>query len=193
MWTGEITEACRFFIEVKDLSASQVAFKLNEKFGTFFTRNAVIGKSHREGFTFANKKNVAKVAKPPAQKITRAAKKPKPKPKPKPKEEVQIAAPIPRPMFVAIDRLERSGACDSIAAMPKRGACRWPTGDPKASDFHFCMEPCGMKNYCTHHHSLAYTRPMVRRPMAEDERNKRNQQMFLTKLKRDKNDRSRAP
>ena|SRR5215472_5355218 len=35
-------------------------------------------------------------------------------------------------------------------------ACRWPCGDPRRSDFHFCGNPAVVGSYCTHHHGIAY-------------------------------------
>ena len=39
------------------------------------------------------------------------------------------------------------------------GACRWPGGDPRHSDFYFCGDPVAEKSYCKHHHALAYMAP----------------------------------
>src|SRR5262249_15770323 len=35
-------------------------------------------------------------------------------------------------------------------------SCRWPHGDPKHSDFHFCGNPIVHKSYCQYHRALAY-------------------------------------
>ena len=38
--------------------------------------------------------------------------------------------------------------------------CRWPIGDPKSLDFHFCGEPADEKqSYCAKHQAMAYARP----------------------------------
>lgn len=35
--------------------------------------------------------------------------------------------------------------------------CRWPIGDPKESDFHFCGDLSdGVQSYCAHHMGLAH-------------------------------------
>ena len=63
-------------------------------------------------------------------------------------------------------RLGLSGRPSPIKRTPKRGAnilaltermCKWPVGDPRDSDFHFCGHQTapGMP-YCTEHASLAY-------------------------------------
>src|SRR5262249_9021965 len=42
------------------------------------------------------------------------------------------------------------------------GACRWPYGDPRHSDFHFCGNPVAEKPYCEHHCTMAYMAPPTR-------------------------------
>src|SRR5262245_4263674 len=39
------------------------------------------------------------------------------------------------------------------------GACRWPCGDPRHPDFHFCGEPVAQSPYCDHHRTIAYMAP----------------------------------
>jgi len=40
------------------------------------------------------------------------------------------------------------------------GTCRWPDGDPRHPDFHFCGNPVTKKKpYCEHHHAMAYMAP----------------------------------
>lgn len=38
----------------------------------------------------------------------------------------------------------------------RAGACKWPIGDPKDPDFHFCCKPRKGKAYCDEHARLAY-------------------------------------
>lgn len=39
----------------------------------------------------------------------------------------------------------------------KHNMCKWPIGDPKHSDFHFCGERReNGRSYCTHHIEQAY-------------------------------------
>jgi GcrA cell cycle regulator len=39
----------------------------------------------------------------------------------------------------------------------KRGMCKWPIGDPKHDDFHFCgCQKQPEQSYCDHHTKLAY-------------------------------------
>ena len=42
------------------------------------------------------------------------------------------------------------------------GLCRWPFGDPKKPEFHFCGKPCdSTKSYCTEHRAAAFTDPPI--------------------------------
>jgi len=49
-WTDEILEALRVAWCVKGQSSSEIARDLNRRFGTKFTRNSIVGKTHRVGF-----------------------------------------------------------------------------------------------------------------------------------------------
>src|SRR5215468_589235 len=40
-------------------------------------------------------------------------------------------------------------------------ACRWPYGDPRHSDFHFCGNSVAEKPYCDRHRTLAYAAPQT--------------------------------
>jgi GcrA cell cycle regulator len=41
--------------------------------------------------------------------------------------------------------------------------CRWPIGDPKSADFHFCgRDKAGRTSYCGHHARVAYQIPARR-------------------------------
>jgi GcrA cell cycle regulator len=74
-------------------------------------------------------------------------------------------------------RLGLSGRPSPIKKKPTRGAtilnltermCKWPVGDPKHADFHFCGKTAhpGMP-YCAEHAAIAYQPPTKKR---DDER-----------------------
>jgi GcrA cell cycle regulator len=43
------------------------------------------------------------------------------------------------------------------------GDCRWPIGEPKHEDFHFCGRPHAPgRPYCAHHWDMAFQPPRVR-------------------------------
>jgi len=70
-------------------------------------------------------------------------------------------------------RLGLSGRPSPIKKKPSRGAnilsltermCKWPIGDPKHEDFHFCGKPTvqGLP-YCAEHAAVAYQPPSKKR------------------------------
>ena len=78
--------------------------------------------------------------------------------------------PAPRPAEPALDQSALARARAAARADPglttaekvialALGACRWPGGDPRHSDFYFCGDPVAEKSYCKHHHALAYMAP----------------------------------
>lgn len=53
----------------------------------------------------------------------------------------------------------------------KEGVCRWPSGDPKNGEFHFCG--CSTHNnspYCDYHARIAYTQISKRDPKSEQKK-----------------------
>lgn len=130
-WSKERVEVLKK-LWAEGLSASQIARTMGD-----VTRNAVIGKVHRLGLsgraTTSRKDRV------------RRATIPKPQPKPVVAEPVSVKeATLPGGDFATVMTL--NGVM-----------CRWPIGDPGASDFHFCgnaVEDGGP--YCPGHAELAY-------------------------------------
>lgn len=79
-------------------------------------------------------------------------------------------------------RLGLSGRPSPIKKKPSRGAtilaltermCKWPVGDPKHQDFHFCGKPslAGLP-YCAEHAALAY-QPSSSSKKRDDDRSDR--------------------
>lgn len=99
------------------LSASQVANALGN-----VTRNAVLGKLHRLGLL--SRRTAASPAHPRSTTSRcRAPRLPK------------VALPVP---VAELDPFTLAdGSFATLATMSDR-MCRWPIGDPKAEDFHFC-------------------------------------------------------
>ena len=151
-WTAErIEDLKRLWADGQ--SASEIANQLGG-----VSRNAVIGKIHRL--------NLSGKAKPAPAKKER---KPKPKrlskarpssvfrngPSPKPKKPLPWSEPIEL-QSLRVPLLELT---DSM--------CRWPSGDPKGSDFGFCghRKHRGLP-YCEYHARRAYQPPTERRRSA---------------------------
>ncbi len=118
------------------LSASQVANALGS-----VTRNAVLGKLHRLGLLAGS--GETRPARPrstaPRCRVARPSKIALP---------VPVAEPDP---FTFTD-----GSFATVATVSDR-MCRWPIGDPKAGDFHFCGHaPRAGSCYCEAHTQRAH-------------------------------------
>lgn len=150
-WTDERIQ------QLKDLwgqgySASEIAGKLGG-----VTRNAVIGKVHRLGLS--GRPSPIRRSKPAVKSVAGtvraavAAKSSVPRPlntQNKP-AAVSSAAPLVVPPPEKIEALRQRAA-----RLPER-QCRWPEGDPRKPDFHFCKEPAyDDLPYCWQHACAAY-------------------------------------
>jgi GcrA cell cycle regulator len=126
------------------LSMSMLADKLNEEFGTHFTRNAIVGRCHRLSLPGR-----------PAP-IIRSYPQPKSKPGPKPMRIFKVDAPImPREAVRLPD-----GNALTIYQL-SYGDCRWPLGETFARPpFLYCGEPAiDGRPYCGTHCRQAYNAP----------------------------------
>ncbi|CAL8978592.1 GcrA cell cycle regulator [Rhodoplanes serenus] len=158
MWTDERVELLKKLWN-DGLSASQIAAELGG-----ITRNAVIGKVHRLGLSGRAKSPAAAV---PRQRKPRAA-----------QPMMRVARPAMRgntalaraPMY-EVEYEQEADAVATVVPMGQRctllelgeGKCRWPVGDPGATDFFFCggRTSDGLP-YCTYHARIAY-QPVDRR------------------------------
>jgi GcrA cell cycle regulator len=110
-------------------SASSIAKILGERFGLFRSRCSVLGKLRRMSAPprVTPPRMSAKRARPPRLKV--------------PKNE-------PSPFLIdgALVDVQRLGA----------GMCRFPVGEPRAPDFHFCAQPIERGGMCAFHYRLCY-------------------------------------
>ena len=145
-WTEEKTVR---LIELWESGKS--ALEISKIFGDK-SRNSVIGKLHREGCM--RKKN-------PEKYLSKGIIRPK-KPRRKPaKRPTQVKAPQKAPPERIKAKPAHTGFIGVLELDNKM--CRWPIGDPKKDDFHFCAAPVSIEQtYCDEHSALAY-QPMVRK------------------------------
>jgi GcrA cell cycle regulator len=155
IWTPERTEHMKQLWKA-GLSATQIANVMGG-----ITRNAVIGKVHREGLServkppilaAGNLQNASR--KPPKAKQNRFNTGLKPMALPGSTGVRTAPQPtnLPADMQVALDETKRVTLMELQENM-----CRWPLGDPTHETFRFCG--CHADNgasYCTHHARLAY-------------------------------------
>lgn len=112
------------------LSSRKTAVKLNEQFGTAYTRNAVIGKARREGLPAHNG---------PIRGRPRG-----------PSKRNHTAAPDITDLSIPFAQRK------TIASL-EYGDCKWPVGNPDEPDFFFCGA-ASLKTapYCAGHAKRAY-------------------------------------
>jgi GcrA cell cycle regulator len=161
-WSEErIAELGRLWAE--GLSASKIAGQLGG-----VSRNAVIGKVHRLGLPGRKTASRASKAKPSNKSCQTAparsarlvsavqgalALKPVAAPEPRPKPRLVIV-PEPEPEL----ELELEIAAGVTLLDLDEDMCRWPEGDPKAPDFHFCGQPSvESQSYCARHLGIAFS------------------------------------
>ena len=159
-WSSERIEQLRALWH-DGLSASQIATHLGG-----ITRNAVIGKAHRLGLTGR-----------PSPIKNRSVGISRPRPPRRPRVE---HAPAPRTIATApavhqhrhieppppVELEDMPGA--TILTLTDR-ICKWPIGDPRHPDFHFCGRASaeGLP-YCTEHARRAYQPPARRNGERDD-------------------------
>ncbi len=130
------------------LSATAAAVKLNEQFGTKFTRCSVIGRARRSGFALISgaiggTPKSTKVKKPRTSVV---------------RPRITAAAPkIPSEPYVPIETNIPPG---TVALVDLEDGCKWPSGDPAL----FCGAlRDGDRPYCAGHCRLAYRAPLPRK------------------------------
>ena len=157
-WSNERIEQLRSLWH-DGLSASQIAAHLGG-----ITRNAVIGKAHRLGLTGRPspiKNRPAGVARPRPVRRPRAEHPVAPR--------VVAAPPQPRRIEPPVQPIEiEDGPGATILTLTDR-ICKWPIGDPRHPDFHFCGRASaeGLP-YCADHARRAYQPPARRSGERED-------------------------
>jgi GcrA cell cycle regulator len=158
-WSTERIEQLRSLWR-DGLSASQIAAVLGG-----ITRNAVIGKAHRLGLTGR-----------PSPIKNRGAGPVRPRPPRRPRTERLPAAPrvaaapvrrVVEPPPPPVELEDMPGA--TILTLTDR-ICKWPIGDPRDAEFHFCgrVSAEGLP-YCVEHARRAYQPPARRTGEREEQ------------------------
>jgi GcrA cell cycle regulator len=141
------------------VTGGEAATAINARFGTGYTRNAVIGQAYRHIKSKRDQTgrgNARRKPKPPPRAVAPAPvkidgpgrgnrRRPPPAPPPAPSRE-----PEPDPVVAPDSR--------RVTLMELRPEmCKWPIGVVGASDFGFCgAGAIGGKSYCQHHCGVAY-------------------------------------
>lgn len=128
MWTEELDAT------LKTLHEAGLSYRLiSDKMGV--SRNAIAGRCHRL--------HLSREGKSAPMKKTKHSRPP-----------VEQTEPIILPAVVPVDTAK--GAVEAILSTKWR-SCRFPIGDPKKPDFHFCGQPTRIgQPYCPDHYSIVY-------------------------------------
>ena len=146
-WTPELIKELKKLWK-KGLTTGEIGRSIG------MSKNAVVGKAHRLGLE----------SRPSP--IKREVKIKKEKPRTVIKKEVKsaqkvIEAPIESEIEEAVKPVKKvkTGKIKGVKLVDlKPTSCRWPEGDPKDPDFHFCgKEIVPGKSYCEEHCAVAYS------------------------------------
>ena len=140
-WSDERVEQLKS-LWTEGLSASQIARALGG-----VTRNAVIGKVHRLGL--AGRASPSRSERP---RMPMAPKAP------------SVRSHVPAVPVVEEDPLQLEDGSHATVLTISDRMCRWPIGDPAATEFHFCgRSPKAGSPYCEAHARKAYQPQQARR------------------------------
>ena len=163
-WTDEmIAELKKLWQE--GVTTGEIGKRLN------VSKNSIVGKVHRLGLsgrpspikrkdTSASETPAPKAEKKPA---TAKVQKSKVEKTPVPKAEKVEKVKEPEVEFIPIPPVEKApskaGQNVSLTDLDNH-TCRWPIGDPKDDNFHFCGNKVRIgQTYCDEHAAIAYVKP----------------------------------
>ena len=152
-WTDERVELLRRMWG-EGRTAAEIAGELGG-----ITRNAVIGKAHRLKLSG----RASPIATAALQQDNKKIVLPQPANRDKP-----VTVPLPRAVAIAAPAIKIGDRGVRMIDLRDR-MCRWPFGDPKLPDFHFCgcASAPGMP-YCPDHSRAAYQAARTRTLAVED-------------------------
>lgn len=167
VWTDERVAILKEMV-LGGHSYSEIAIRLGG-----ISRNAAIGKALRLGITQSHPRTYRKSAR-----VRKASKPPSGR-------KLQLHRLSPDQMALARVRVEAFRAEPDLVIPDNQrrrlldlepGDCRWPLGDPRTADFHYCnrlqvgtesRSRRGAMTYCEFHAARAYEAPRPRRRAAE--------------------------
>ena len=156
-WTEQMVEDLKSMWK-EGLTTGEIGKRLN------VSKNSIVGKVHRLGLS-GRPSPIKKKSDAPAPKEPAAPKIKEPaKPVEKPIAKEEKSEPV-RP------KTETAPAVSGTFAAPRHKGnvslteldnhtCRWPIGDPKDENFHFCGKKVRIgQTYCEEHAAVAYVKP----------------------------------
>lgn len=167
-WTDEMVDDLRTMWK-QGMTTAEIGKKLG------VSKNSIVGKVHRLGLSGRpspiKKKDEVEDAKQPEEKKAPKekhvftekpieAKAEKVAEKAKPAEKIERKE--PKKDFkknCQLSELEKNPRAVSLMELDNH-TCRWPVGDPKDENFHFCGRKVRIgQTYCDEHSSVAYVKP----------------------------------
>lgn len=145
-WTKERVEYLDELSAKKEYSASQLASRISERFKCRVSRNAVINKMHRLGWS---NRLPGRMSAAPKRRAVERDQKAEPS-RDKPIRQAKLIKP-PQPAT----KREGTSAREAIESL-RFMDCRWPEGDPTGDNFRFCRQHRRLNSYyCDYHFALS--------------------------------------
>ena len=164
-WTDEMVEDLKRMWE-EGLTTGEIGKRLG------VSKNSIVGKVHRlqlSGRPSPIKKKDAPAEETVAQTKPMKAEKSAPQPdKPKEekkekapaKKEEEVVADVSAPLSVPAPKTVSKPSGKTMLTDLDNHTCRWPIGDPKDENFHFCGKKVKIgQTYCEEHANIAYVKP----------------------------------
>lgn len=154
-WLADHIASLHEFVNA-GLSGSETAVKLNERHGTAFSRNAVIGRVHRMAMLKLVGKPKGRKRKGGTMKDT------EPPPPPERKLTVQEALRHFDGLSDELHWVARHGDFFGVALPPDDQECHFVHGDPKLRNHFYCRHPVlklgpdTWSQYCPYHSALTH-------------------------------------
>lgn len=160
-WTDEMIDDLRSMWK-QGLTTAEIGKKLG------VSKNSIVGKVHRLGLSGRpspiKKKEDESTTKTVDEKKVLKEKAPQKEKAPEPKaEKLTTKLKTPEKKETKMDcqksELEKNQKAVSLMELDNH-TCRWPLGDPKDDNFHFCGKKIRVgQTYCDEHSSIAYVKP----------------------------------
>lgn len=159
-WTDEMVEDLRKMWK-EGLTTGEIGRRLQ------VSKNSIVGKVHRLGLS-GRPSPIKKKEENSTEEAAKPAKVATPKATPvkeKEAEKIEIKAEAKEsktsetPKFSPRERSHKVNHNVSLADLDNH-TCRWPVGDPKDENFHFCGKKVKIgQTYCEEHATIAYVKP----------------------------------
>lgn len=162
-WTDEMVDQLRA-MWVEGLTTGEIGKRLG------VSKNSIVGKVHRLGLSGRPspiKKKEDNDSEAEASET--AAKQVKEKAAPKEPKPIKVKAEKPAPAPAPVEKAAEKTECPAKPSHHHNGktmltdldnhTCRWPLGDPKDENFHFCGKKVRIgQTYCDEHANIAYVK-----------------------------------